>query len=116
MVDTSGMRRRSLRAEQTKAEAKLWRALRNRQLDGFKFRRQFPIDRFFADFVCIDAKLVIELDGGQHAQQIVYDTERTTLLEGAGFVVLRFWNNDVLLNLDGVMETIQRALHSGSTG
>lgn len=107
-------RARSLRAEQTAPEARLWRALRNRRLDGFKFRRQFPIDRYIADFACIEAKLVVELDGGRHADQADYDSERTRVLEACGFEVLRFWNGELAGNFDGVVETIRRSLRSGS--
>ncbi len=74
---------------------------------GIKWRRQVPIDRYFADFACKDAKLVIELDGGQHAERAEYDAERTRVIEACGFRVLRFWNNDVLENLDGVAEVIR---------
>jgi very-short-patch-repair endonuclease len=100
-----------LRSRQTEAERKLWNRLRNRNLGGFKFRRQVPIDRYFADFVCIDAKLVIELDGSQHAEQTDYDAERTVVLETCGFHVLRFWNYQVMRHMDGVLETIWQTLH-----
>lgn len=102
---------RNLRAAQTDVERKLWRALRNRQLDGCKFRRQFPIDRYVADFACVDAKVVVELDGGQHADRSEYDAERTRAIEACGFQVLRFWNRELIDNFDGVVETIRRALH-----
>ncbi len=108
------MRARSLRVERTDAEAKLWRALRNRQLDGFKFRRQVPVDPYIADFCCKDAKLIIELDGGQHLDQLAYDEARTRRLEACGFQVLRFWNVDVLRETDAVVEDIRRMLHAGS--
>ena len=115
MVQRAGVERaRALRISQTEAEAKLWRALRNRQLDGFKFRRQVPIDRYIADFACVDAKLVVELDGGQHTEAVEYDAERTKVLQACGFEVLRFWNGELADNFDGVMETIRRSLHSGS--
>ena len=95
---------RSLRRNATDAERTLWRMLRNRRLNGRKFRRQQRMGRYIVDFVCQDARLVVELDGGQHAN----DTpERTQSLEGAGYRVLRFWNNDVLNNLDGVLQTIE---------
>ncbi|MHB8528923.1 MAG: endonuclease domain-containing protein [Caulobacteraceae bacterium] len=100
------VRARALRADQTDAERKLWSALCNRQLEGFKFRRQLPIDRYFADFACVEAKLVVELDGSQHIDQAAYDAERTRVLEACGWRVLRFWNNDVLENVDGVGVTI----------
>ena len=102
---------RSLRANQTEAEALLWRRLRDRQLAGAKFRRQVPIGPFIADFACYAANLVVELDGGQHADTEAADAARTAWLEQHGFRVLRFWNNDVLANPDGVLEAIQEVLH-----
>lgn len=104
---------RRLRRDWTRAEARLWLALRNRKLDGFKFRRQVPIDRYFADFACIEAKLVVELDGGQHVDRAECDAARTAVLEHCGFHVLRFWNRSVLTEIDGVLRTISAALHSG---
>ena len=101
---------RRLRREWTKAEARLWLHLRNRRLDGFKFRRQVPIDRYFVDFACLDAKLVIELDGGGHSEQLAYDVARTAVLETCGFQVLRFWNHHVLTQIDGVLREIHAAL------
>ncbi|MBA3511938.1 MAG: endonuclease domain-containing protein [Sphingomonas sp.] len=98
---------RRLRRDSTNAERLIWRALRNRQLGGFKFRRQATIGWYIPDFVCIDAKLVIELDGGQHDAEM--ERERTKYLEQRGFNVLRFWNNDILENLEGVLETILAA-------
>ena len=103
-------RARELRQSSTDAEHRLWSAIRNRQLDGFKFRRQVPIDRYFADFACLEARLIVELDGSQHMDQEVRDTERSRVLEANGWIVIRFWNNDVLGNLDGVGETILAAL------
>ena len=103
-------RARELRQTSTDAEWKLWSAVRNRQVDGFKFRRQVPIDRYFADFACLEARLVVELDGSQHGDQADYDARRTEVLETCGWRVLRFDNGDVLANLDGVVETIQREL------
>ncbi|HEX4097083.1 MAG TPA: DUF559 domain-containing protein [Caulobacteraceae bacterium] len=96
-----------------RAEARLWLSLRNRKLDGFKFRRQVPIDRYFADFACLEAKLVVELDGGQHAEALAYDAGRTAVLENAGFHVLRFWNRAVLTEIDGVLHEISTALRLG---
>ncbi len=101
---------RSLRANQTKAESLLWRRLRDRQLAGAKFRRQVPIGPFIADFACYAAQLVVELDGGQHVDTAAADATRTAWLEKRGFRVLRFWNNDVLGNPDGVLERISEAL------
>ena len=104
------IRARTLRRDQTDAERKLWSTLRNRQLDGFKFRRQVAIDRYFADFACVEAKLVIELDGGQHADQALYDQARTQVIEACGWRVIRFWNRDVLLESEGVCDTVLAAL------
>ena len=95
-------RARALRARPTDAERKLWEALRNRQLEGHGFRRQAPIGRYIADFVCFGRKLVVEVDGGQHATDKDRAAARTAWFESQGFRVLRFWNNDVLGNTDGV--------------
>ena len=101
---------RRLRRNQTDAERALWFRLRDRRLNGWKFRRQFPIDRFVVDFFCADAHLIIELDGGQHAVTTEADAGRTRILEAMGYLVLRFWNNDVMKNIDGVLEAINAAL------
>ena len=103
-------RARELRRLQPRSEAVLWNALRNRQLDGFKFRRQAPIERYFADFACVDARLVVELDGWSHGMRAAHDIARTAVLERCGFHVLRFANEDVAENLEGVLETIRLAL------
>src|SRR5258707_503550 len=87
---------RRLRRNQTDAERVLWFHLRGRRLRGLKLMRQVPIDRYIADFCCSDARLIIELDGGQHATRSVEDLNRTKILEAMGYLVLRFWNNDVL--------------------
>jgi len=100
---------RKLRRNRTAAEDRLWQVLRNRQIDDAKFVFQFPIGPHVADFACRSAKLVIELDGGQHAESTT-DPARTTLIEAHGYTVLRFWNNDVLANIEGVVEEIRRAL------
>jgi very-short-patch-repair endonuclease len=97
---------RRLIRSQTDAERVLWLRLRNRRLAGWKFKRQVPIERFIVDFCCPDGKLVIELDGGQHAIQTVQDTERTLALSARGYLVLRFWNNDVLTDIEGVLGEI----------
>lgn len=94
----------------TDAERVLWRHLRQRQRLGVKFRRQHPIAGYIVDFVCIDARLIVEIDGGHHAGQSAQDAERTTKLEVRGYRVLRFWNNDVLGNLAGVAQTIDAVL------
>jgi very-short-patch-repair endonuclease len=105
-VDTA----RRLRRDQTDAERVLWLRLRDRRLNGWKFKRQVPIDRYVADFCCADARLIVELDGGQHSETTEADTKRTEILEAMGYLVLRFWNNDVLKNTDGVLEVILETL------
>ncbi|QJD66308.1 endonuclease domain-containing protein [Xanthomonas campestris pv. badrii] len=95
---------RALRTEMTDAERTLWRCLRRKQLQGLKFRRQHPIPPYVADFCCIEARLIIELDGAQHSASI--DQVRTQWLQSKGWTVLRFWNNDVLLSLDAVVDAI----------
>jgi very-short-patch-repair endonuclease len=97
---------RRLRRNQTDAERVLWFRLRDRRLAGWKFKRQVPIDRFVVDFFCADLKLIVELDGGQHDQDREKDADRTRVLDAMGYLVLRFWNNDVLRNIDGVLEEI----------
>jgi primosomal protein N' (replication factor Y) len=88
----------------------LWRAIRGQQLHGHRFRRQHPIGPYIADFACLDKKCVIELDGGQHQDQAAYDEDRTLFLRKQGWQVIRFWNNDVLDNLEGVVSTVLAAL------
>ncbi len=107
---TQTERARALRRDKTLAERKLWAALRGRRLSGFKFRRQEPVDRYIADFLCREAKLIIELDGGQHADQVEYDARRTQVLDAAGYRVLRFWNREVLYHLDAVVDAIDSEL------
>lgn len=97
---------RKLRRNQTDAEKALWMAVRNRQINQLKFRRQVPLGRYIVDFVCFENKLIIELDGGQHADAEEYDTERTRWLESQGFAVVRFWNNEVMSNIEGVLMRI----------
>jgi very-short-patch-repair endonuclease len=99
-------RPRTLRSAATDAEKKLWHSLRNRQIHGARFRRQHALNDYIADFVTFDAMLIIELDGGQHADQIEYDTKRTTHLVSLGFHVYRCWNGEVFTNLNGVLDTI----------
>ena len=101
---------RKLRKDQTDAERQLWKHLRNRQINNFKFRRQEPIEKYIVDFVSVEAKVIVEVDGGQHAEQIQHDKERTNYLEQLGYRVLRFWNNEVTGNLQGVLEKIQEEL------
>ncbi len=99
-------RARGLRQTMTDAERTLWRHLRNRQVSGFKFRRQHEVDRYIVDFVCTEALLIVELDGGQHADQVEYDERRTQQLQALGYRVLRFWNNDVLNDIQSVLEVV----------
>jgi len=98
---------KNLRKSSTDAERLLWRHLRANQLEGQKFRRQQPIGNYIVDFVCFDKRIVIEVDGGQHAIEKHKDNERDKWLEGQGFKVLRFWNNEVLMNIGGVLEVIR---------
>lgn len=97
---------RKLRKNQTDAERKLWGYLCRKQLEGLKFRRQQPIGPFIADFYCPEKRLIIEIDGSQHMKKETYDRDRTTSLESQGYRVLRFWNNDVLLNTAEVIDSI----------
>ena len=94
----------------TDAELRLWSRLRGRQMKGFKFRRQHPFGDYILDFVCLDQKLLVEVDGGQHAGQFEKDDARTASLRAAGFRVLRFWNNEVLRDTEAVLESIWNAL------
>ena len=98
--------KKTLRTNQTDAESRLWYHLRDRRFQGWKFRRQHILQGYIVDFVCLERKLVIELDGGQHAEQEAYDNRRTRVLEKDGFKVIRFWNNEVLTNTEGVLEMI----------
>ena len=108
---TPTLRSRDLRNNSTDAERKLWAHLRNRQVQGTRFNRQVPIGPFICDFAARTLKLIIELDGGQHAVRTAQDDRRSEFLVSRGFRVLRFWNNDVLENVDGVLAVIERALH-----
>ena len=101
---------RRLRREETEWEHSLWERLRRRQLYGFKFRRQHPIGPFFADFFCPEAKLIIEIDGSQHADGLNLDKSRTEFLRNAGYDVLRFWNHEISSEIDAVMQRIADAL------
>ena len=105
-------RARALRSSQTSAEARLWQALRNRRLARWKFRRQHPIDRYVVDFVTLDGKLVVEVDGATHStpSEKANDKARTDVLEACGFLVLRVSNVDVYENLEGVLEAIENTL------
>jgi very-short-patch-repair endonuclease len=94
----------------TDAEAKLWSRLRDGRLLGTKFRRQVPIGSYIADFCCRNSKLVIEVDGSQHAQRTTQDVSRTRMIAQHGYTVLRFWDDEVLKNAEGVLEAIVREL------
>ncbi|WP_291685220.1 endonuclease domain-containing protein [Bradyrhizobium sp.] len=111
-MDKFKARSRTLRASQTSAEAKLWQALRNRRLARWKFRRQHPIDRYVVDFVTLDGKLIVEVDGVTHSEpsEIARDKGRSAVLEACGFLVLRVTNTDVYENLEGVLEMIESTL------
>src|SRR6266478_1697173 len=104
---------RSLRSTMTEAEKRIWFRLRAHRLNGASFRRQEPIGTYIVDFVCFDARLIVEIDGGQHADS-QRDKVREQWLELQGFSVLRFWNHDVLANTDGVIERIDEALRAAS--
>ncbi|MFN7227399.1 MAG: DUF559 domain-containing protein [Holosporales bacterium] len=106
--NTTTRRARQLRSSLTDAEKKLWQHLRRDQLHGLHFRRQHPVPPYILDFVCSEKNLAIELDGGQHTENQEYDAERTRFLEEQGYRVLRFWNNDVLSNIEGVLEVVAR--------
>jgi adenine-specific DNA-methyltransferase len=105
---------RELRQQATDAETRLWYHLRGRRLHGFRFRRQHPIGPYFADFVCLEVGLIVELDGGQHntVKGLDHDAIRSDVLAARGFEVLRFWNNDVLQNTQGVLDVISRRLRT----
>jgi len=103
-------RARVLRQDMTIAENRMWYFLRNRRLNGYKFVREYVIGNYIADFVCRDKKLIVEIDGGQHMEAAVYDQRRTRYLTANGYKVVRFWNNEVLLNVQIVLETILRSL------
>ena len=103
---------RNLRRNQTTVEEKLWSRLRDRQLEGHKFRRQVPRGTFVVDFACLRKKLIVELDGGQHSdsEQRARDRARSAWLESEGYRVLRFWNHEVLMNMESVLEVVAQAL------
>jgi very-short-patch-repair endonuclease len=98
---------KALRKRPTDAEQLLWRHLRMKQMEGLKFRRQQPIDHYIADFVCFENRIIIEVDGGQHAAEGNKDKERDSYVQQLGFKVLRFWNNEVFQNITGVLEVIR---------
>lgn len=105
---------RNLRHDQTDAESLLWRHLRDRRLDGFKFRRQYWIESYIVDFICVERRTVVEVDGSQHAEEIkvASDKKRTAFLKSRGFNVLRFWNNEIINDTDAVLENILTTLRN----
>jgi very-short-patch-repair endonuclease len=107
MTDRLGAIAKHLRRRGTEAEKLLWNHLRAKQLHGLRFRRQEPIGRYIVDFLCYEVRMVIEVDGGQHAGAKVRDNERDEWLTSQGFNVLRFWDNEVLMNVEGVLENIK---------
>ena len=110
-ADITLKRAKALRRQLTPAERKLWSILRNRQLDGAKFRCQQPIGPFVGDFVCQEQRLIVEADGGQHCDSAT-DARRTAFLNGRGYRVVRFWNNEILDNIDGVATAIVASLNT----
>ena len=101
---------KALRHNLTDAEKKLWYHLRAHRFMGRKFKRQKPIGRYVVDFVCLEKKLIIELDGGQHAENLEYDQARDAWLHSQGYTVLRFWNNEMMDEMEGVLERIRLAI------
>src|SRR6476469_2378423 len=101
---------RELRSSATDAERLLWRFVRNRQLSGYRFRRQVPLGPYVADFVCLRARLIVEIDGSQHDERLLDELERTQHLARLGYRVIRFWNNEVLQQTEAVLESILEAL------
>ena len=97
-----------LRRDRTEAEDRLWQVVRNRQLGGYKFRFQASLYPYVVDLICIEARLIVELDGGQHSE--AKDARRTVFLESSGYRILRFWNSDVIENIDGVADTLLAVL------
>jgi very-short-patch-repair endonuclease len=104
---------KNLRKGMTDAERYLWYRLRRNNFFGLKFKRQVPMSHYIVDFVCFEKNIIIEIDGGQHSEQEVYDACRTQYLESKGFKVLRFWNNEMLGNVNGVLEVVMRELGVG---
>src|SRR5471030_228172 len=101
---------RQLRSNPTEAEKRLWSKLRLKQIKGYRFRRQVPVGPYIVDFICLAKRLIIEVDGGQHSANIEQDLARTAWLESQNFHVLRFWNNEVLGNIEGLYEVIVQHL------
>ncbi|HUT41758.1 MAG TPA: endonuclease domain-containing protein [Gammaproteobacteria bacterium] len=103
---------RTLRKNSTDAERELWKYLRAHRMAGFKFRRQYVIEPYIVDFVCLEAKLIVEADGGQHLEQLEEDRTRTEFLESLGYKVMRFWNNDILIDTHAVLDSIHEGLNN----
>lgn len=112
-MNSKTIKARSLRKNMTEQERKLWQYLRKRSINDFKFRRQYPIGNYIVDFACLEKNLVIEIDGGQHNQSdnILYDQSRTKYIEKCGYKVIRFWNNEIENNIEGVYEEILKYLN-----
>lgn len=115
-MDTKYLRARKLRKNLTQQERKLWNLLKNKQFHNLSFRRQHPIGDYIVDFVCRSKKIIIELDGGQHnfTENIEYDKERTLFFKNLGFKVLRFWNNDIDNNIEGVIDVLEQNIYKPS--
>jgi very-short-patch-repair endonuclease len=107
---------KKLRRNMTDAETKMWSLLRDRRLSNLKFRRQVPMGRYIVDFCCLDKKLIIELDGSQHLDQIKYDKDRDRFFIEQGFAVLRFWNHEVFENTEGIIEKIMSCMMTPHPG
>lgn len=103
-------RSRDLRKNLTDAEQKLWQKLRHKQINDHKFRRQFVLGNYIVDFICLDKRLIVEVDGGQHMDNVDYDLHRDEWLKSQNFKALRFWNNQVLNEIDSVLEVISQNL------
>lgn len=106
---------KKLRKESTDTECKLWQQLRSKQCGGYKFRRQHPLGNYIVDFVCLESRLIIELDGSQHLEETkMHDQQRDCWFQKEGYRILRFWDNEVLQNMAGVYQLIEEALRSPS--
>jgi very-short-patch-repair endonuclease len=112
-ISSSARSAKELRANMTDAEQRLWYYLRACRFHGRKFRRQVPLGHYVVDFLCEEARIIVEIDGGQHAEGIERDARRTEWLEARGYAVIRFWNHDVLANTEGVLATLSPALSQG---
>jgi very-short-patch-repair endonuclease len=110
--DMANRNARTLRRNMTDAERVLWYRIRHKQIDGHRFRRQVPIGPYIVDFACLDVRLIVEIDGGQHGDAVVDDGARDAWLAARGYRVFRLWNNDVIGNIDGVLEHLRDALHA----